>query len=61
MKKEYIIPKTETVHLNLTGSILENFPINSGHSDRQGAKGNSNLYEEEEDEDNASDTNDAWE
>jgi hypothetical protein len=39
MKKEYIIPKTETVHLNLTGSILENFPINSGHSDRQGAKG----------------------
>jgi hypothetical protein len=24
-------------------------------------KGNSNLYEEEEDEDNASDTNDAWE
>lgn len=61
MKKEYIIPKTETVHLNLTGSILENFPINSGDTGRQGAKGNSNFYEEEEDEDNASDTNDVWE
>ena len=63
MKKEYIIPKTETVHLNLTGSILENvdIPLYSGHTGRQGAKGNSNFYEEEEDEDNASDTNDVWE
>jgi hypothetical protein len=32
MKKEYIIPKVETVHPNLKGSILEDFPINSGHT-----------------------------
>lgn len=63
MKKEYIIPKTETVHLNLNGSILQDphLQLNSGDTGRQGAKGNSNFYEEEEDEDNASDTNDVWE
>jgi hypothetical protein len=30
MEKEYIIPKTETVHLDIKGSIMEVFPINSG-------------------------------
>jgi hypothetical protein len=30
MKKEYIIPKVETVHPNLKGSILEDVNINLG-------------------------------
>jgi hypothetical protein len=64
MKKEYIIPRTKTVHLNLKGSIMESFPTYSGHTGRQGAKGNSNFEDEDDDEgdDNNSLPNyNAWE
>jgi hypothetical protein len=60
MKKEYIIPKVETVHPNLKGSILEDFPINSGHTGRQGAKGNVGFFDEDEDNDNAADADNTW-
>jgi hypothetical protein len=62
MKKEYIIPKVETVHPNLKGSILEDVNINLGSGDtgRQGAKGNVGFFDEDEDNDNAADADNTW-
>ena len=47
MKKRIYYTEKETVHLNLNGSILQDphLQLNGGHTGRQGAKGNSNLYE----------------
>jgi hypothetical protein len=62
MKKEYIIPKTETVHLNLNDSILEDLtmPIGSGDTGRQGAKGITVIDDNSDNEESEEDTEDSW-
>jgi hypothetical protein len=60
MKKEYIVPEVETIHLNLNGSILEDFPIGSGHTGRQGAKGITVIDDNSDNEESEEDTEDSW-
>jgi len=62
MEKEYIIPKTETVHLDIKGSIMEVLPTNSGHTGREGAKGNNGFFDDTDyDDENQEDASDnSW-
>ena len=53
MKRKYIQPNTETVNVKLFGSVLEDFGGNqaSNHAVEIGARQQSNIFEEDEDED----------
>lgn len=53
MKRKYIQPNTETVNVKLFGSVLEDFGGNaaSNHAFEIGARQQSNIFEEDEEED----------
>jgi hypothetical protein len=52
MKRKYIQPNTETVNVKLFGSVLEDFGGNpaSNHAVEIGARQQSNIFEEDEEE-----------
>lgn len=53
MKRKYIQPNTETVNVKLFGSVLDDIGANaaSNHAIEIGARQQSNIFEEDEDED----------
>jgi hypothetical protein len=64
MEKEYIIPKTETVHLDIKDSVMDEItiPIGSGTTSRQGAKSNNGFFDDTDyDDENQEDASDnSW-